>query len=562
MSTSSAEIPSLMPTAVDSQAPHSYRVLARTYRPKRFQDIVGQDVFVRLISSALAQSRIGHGFLLTGIRGVGKTTSARLLAMAVNCHTPVQEGETFEPCGTCASCQGFLDNKNIDIVELDAASHTGVDDIRQLLDSCHYRPLLGRYKVFIIDEVHMLSKSAFNALLKTLEEPPEHVIFIFATTEVAKIPATVLSRCLRFDLRRVMPHTLTQYLGVICQKEEFSWDEDALGLIAQAGEGSVRDSLSILDQALNMSLQQNTRHVTSALVSDILGLGNTALTYDLLDCLLKEDGAGAIRVFREFYEKGGDPLVMLDEMGRVFYQLLCRLGGVQEETYIPGEREKVFLNQHAEHLSIPAVNRLWQMHMKGRQELLRASFPERCFEVLLIRFLYTLPLPTPDQLVEGRGDVGGQAPSTKGTAASQAGATSRDASKSPQKTVPEKSTPLITFRSFEDVIACAEERRMGALHGHMLHSVSVLSFAPGRIALALRKELPSTFRASLKDFLDKETGQTWVVDVRDAPVKETPAFHQKERENTVKQAVLNHPLIQEAQATFPEFRLQEIHPKD
>ena len=235
-----------MPDSTESSV--SYQVLARKYRPKKFSEIVGQDVFVRLITSALKQKKIGHSFLFTGTRGVGKTTSARILAMTLNCLDP-EEGDFFEPCGTCVSCENFLKDKHLDILEIDAASHTGVDDVRQLLDSCQYRPMMGKCRVFIIDEVHMLSKSAFNALLKTLEEPPAHVKFIFATTEVHKIPATILSRCLRFDLRRIELSVLAGHLGEICTRENIMASQEALRMIANVAEGSLRDALSILEQA-------------------------------------------------------------------------------------------------------------------------------------------------------------------------------------------------------------------------------------------------------------------------------------------------------------------------
>ena len=318
-----------------------YKVLSRKYRPGRFQDIVGQELFVKLISRALLTDKVGHSFLLTGMRGVGKTTSARVLSMALNCSTPLK-GDFFEPCGQCVSCQNFLNDKHLDIIEIDAASHTGVDDVRQILESSHYQPMMGKYKIFIIDEVHMLSKSAFNALLKTLEDPPEKVKFIFATTEVKKIPLTILSRCLRFDLKCISTQKMTHHLGEVCTQEGLRAEKDALFLIAQVATGSLRDALSILEQTLILSSAAPTPHLKVSLVREVLGIVSPATFQNFFQALLKKDVQEALLKTHDFYLQGGDPLMFFDKFGQYLHALLCLK--VHAESCLANflEEEKIF----------------------------------------------------------------------------------------------------------------------------------------------------------------------------------------------------------------------------
>ena len=374
----------------------AYQPLPRRLRPQRFSDLVGQDLCVQLIQRAFQTGRMAHAFLFTGIRGVGKTTLARLLAKLLNCTQPVRlqkEGrELSEPCGTCASCEATQNDQHADVTEMDAASHTGVDDVRKVLEACHYRPLLGRYKVFIVDEVHMLSKSAFNAFLKTLEAPPAHVVFIFATTEPAKIPLTVLSRCLRFDLCRMAIEALQTYLTKICQQEGVTPEAEAMKLLAEAADGSARDGVSLLDQALLWVKGEDTKAATTTLsevvVRQLLGLQDVGLVADILLACTSYEAPRALSLFRTAYQQGADPLMLLDQMAAKVHAWA---------TTDPSKAEGA--STVSDMLTRPLLGRLWQMLMQGREELARSPFPHLAFEMLVVRLAYATQLPAPESLL-------------------------------------------------------------------------------------------------------------------------------------------------------------------
>ena len=376
-----------------------YRVLARTYRPSRFADLVGQEAMVRTLANAITSGRLAHAFILTGIRGVGKTTTARIIARALNCvGADGTGGPTPDPCGTCDHCASIGEDRHVDVIEMDAASRTGVDDIRELIEGVRYRPVSARFKVYIIDEVHMLSRNAFNALLKTLEEPPEHVKFIFATTEIRKVPVTVLSRCQRFDLRRVDGETLFSHLGAIAGREDVEIAEDALRQIVRAAEGSVRDALSLLDQAIAHAAGGR---IDGDRVREMLGLADRLRTADLLEALMRGEPAAALGLFDTLHEAGADPVAVLQDLLE-FTHWLTRLKAAPEDARAGGAVSDIELERGrtlAAGLSVPVLTRCWQILLKGVSETHMAVDPRQAAEMVLIRLAYAADLPTPAEII-------------------------------------------------------------------------------------------------------------------------------------------------------------------
>ena len=380
-----------------SDSAAAYRVLARKYRPSTFAELIGQEAMVRTLSNAIATGRIAHAFILTGVRGVGKTTTARILARALNCVGPDGSGgSTAEPCGQCAPCLAIADDRHVDVMEMDAASRTGVDDIRELTEGVRYRPVSGRYKVYIIDEVHMLSKNAFNALLKTLEEPPPDVKFVFATTEINKVPVTVLSRCQRFSLRRVPVEQLIPHYRRIAEAEGVEVEPAALALIARAADGSVRDGLSLLDQAIALS----GGRVAEAAVRDMLGVADRGLVFDLMETVLRGDAPAALEQMGRLYQGGADPLMILQDLLDLSH-FITRLKLAPEagtgDPITEGDRARA--RPLAEKLTIPVLARVWQMLLKGLEEVQVAPSPIQAAEMVLVRLAYVTDLPAPAELV-------------------------------------------------------------------------------------------------------------------------------------------------------------------
>ena len=341
-----------------------YKVLARKYRPQLFADLIGQDILVRILTNAITQNRIAHAYLLTGVRGIGKTTTARIIAMSLNCANRAEEN--CEPCGKCNSCISIRKDHNLDVIEMDAASKTGVDDIREIIDNVKYKPTSSQYKIFIIDEVHMLSKNAFNALLKTLEEPPPHVKFIFATTEVKKIPITIISRCQRFDLHRIENKNLTNLLINIANKEKVNINLDAMALIVRSAEGSVRDALSLLDQAITSSIDQ----ITASEIINMLGLANRSNIFDLIDAILKGNASSALEIYNQIHHAGTDILMIFDEMLNVVHFITqLKIAPVLKESIIIPEFERQKGLEIADKISVSSLGIIWQVLFKGYEEL-------------------------------------------------------------------------------------------------------------------------------------------------------------------------------------------------
>ena len=387
-----------------------YQVLARKYRPTKFSEVIGQDALVRVIENSFKSGRIAQAFILTGVRGVGKTTTARLLAKGMNCIGKDGTGlVTTEPCNECTHCIAIANGNHMDVLEMDAASRTGVNDIRELLETVQYQPNTARYKVYIIDEVHMLSRSAFNALLKTLEEPPEHVVFIFATTEIRMVPVTILSRCQRFDLRRIEPHVLIKHLQSIAEQEGARVDEDAMKLLVRAAEGSVRDGISLLDQAISFS----TGHITAEITRNMLGLVDKGRILDLVEVIFKGDAGGALEELKAQYNDGADPQTILMDLSETIHFLtVVKINAktLDDPTLSPEEKTRGL--ELSSKLSLPVLHRAWQMLLKILQELSYSPDHMMAAEMAMIRLTHVAELPTPHEMVKKLSTEKGNQPAT------------------------------------------------------------------------------------------------------------------------------------------------------
>ncbi|MFQ5984925.1 MAG: DNA polymerase III subunit gamma/tau [Alphaproteobacteria bacterium] len=502
----------------DARPDAPYRVLARKYRPTQFTGLIGQETLVRTLSNALEGGRLAQAYLLTGVRGVGKTTAARIIARALNCVGPDGKGgPTPTPCGVCEHCRTITEDRHIDVLEMDAASRTGVDDIRELIDGVRYRPTSARYKVYIIDEVHMISEKAFNALLKTLEEPPPHVKFIFATTEIRKIPLTVLSRCQRFDLRRVEADKLLAHLETIVAKEGVEAEPAALALIARAADGSVRDGLSILDQAI----AHGDGRVTEEMVREMLGLADRAQVFDLFEAVMAGKVRQALDLVRSQYDAGLDPVVLLqDLLDLTHWVTRLKIAPEAADAATVSELERVRGRTLAERLSMPVLSRAWQMLLKGLNDVRTAPTPLGAAEMVLVRLAYVADLPSPAEVVKGEtaepefapltdlapatggggpAEVhGGQSP---GEAPSPAGGPQAALAQAVEAAAPEP-------QSFREVVALADGHRAPALRepgeaamrsprtaaAQHPHVVAVMKAFPGASVTQVREAAPSPHR--------------------------------------------------------------------
>ena len=544
-----------------------YRVLARKYRPRDFSGLIGQEALVRTLTNAIAQGRLAHGFMLTGVRGVGKTTTARILARCFNCVGPDGKGgPTAEPCGQCEHCRAIADDRHVDVIEMDAASNTGIDDVRQIIDGVRYLPVSARYKVYIIDEVHMLSKPAFNALLKTLEEPPEHVKFIFATTEIGKVPVTVLSRCQRFDLRRIDAEELTQYFQKIAAAEGAKITDGAAAMIARAADGSARDGLSLLDQAIALSHGA----IDEAQVSDMLGLADRTQLIDLYDDVLKGRAAEALRRLQTMHQAGADAAVVLQDMLALTHWL-TRAKITPEPLSDPAtpEAERAWGAKVTPDLSIPVLARLWQMLLKGLGEVQAAPQPLAAAEMVLIRLMHAAHLPDPADLVRRLSENNGASASAPASRASGDGGRSAPASaprlQTQQQAVPQAAAPrtapqatLPQPQSFGDVVALFHAKREAILAAHLQSDVHLVQFEVGRIDFRPGERAPSNLPNRVAACLAEWTGKRWLVSVSahagEPTLKEqAAALAQMQREEAAR-----HPLIQAVLTAFPGATIDEV----
>jgi DNA polymerase-3 subunit gamma/tau len=564
--------------AADNTVGAAYRVLARKYRPITFAQMIGQDAMVRTLTNAFASGRIAQAFMLTGVRGVGKTTTARIIARALNCIGPDgQGGPTATPCGVCDNCIAIAEDRHVDVLEMDAASRTGVGEMRELLDGVRYRPVGARYKVYIIDEVHMLSTSAFNALLKTLEEPPAHVKFIFATTEIRKVPVTVLSRCQRFDLRRIDVETLTALYTDVAKAEGIEIAPAALALIARAADGSARDGLSLLDQAIARA----EGPVTEADVRDMLGLADRTQLFDLYDLLMRGDAKAALDLVGALYTAGADPAVIVQDLLELTHWL-TRIKLVPQAAEAPGvpEAERVRGGAMAGKLTTAQLARVWQMLLKGLAEVQTAPMPLQAAEMVLIRLTHAADLPTPADLLRQIHNGGGAANADRpppGGSVERTSTTSAVASPLP----PSRSEPNDRPRafagggaaaiaqtdtiaaapipdSFAAVVALLGERREAILQAHLKNNVHLVHFEVGRIEIRPDEHAPRTLANRLGALLSEWTGRRWVVAISGEPGEPTLAEQEAAADRRERAEVTAHPLVQAAMAAFPGATIEAI----
>ncbi len=563
----------LASTETGPAAKAGYQVLARKYRPTDFSSLIGQDTMVRTLTNAFDSGRLAHAFILTGVRGVGKTTTARIIAKALNCVGPHGDGNaTIEPCGQCQFCISIAEDRLVDVLEMDAASRTGVDDVRELIEGVRYKPVSARYKVYIIDEVHMLSRNAFNALLKTLEEPPEHVKFIFATTEIRKIPVTVLSRCQRFDLRRVEVATLSAHFKMIADKEGAKLTHQAIALIARAADGSVRDGQSLLDQTIATGAGAE---ITDTDVRGILGLADRERSFDLLGLTMRGDASGALGMMEEDYANGADPITVLRDLLEVVHWLTrVKVTPAVANDLVNPESERVRGADLADRLSMASLSRSWQMLLKGLQEAQTAPSPIQAAEMILIRLAYLSDLPSPADAVTSlqSGNAGqtpsrGQAaaPNTGNRAAVQAVTASTITQPAPQTDTETASQPQPTqpkIVNFEQIIALLDQENERILRTDLVNNAHLVTFQPGKIELRLVEGAAPDIPQRLYKFLNEHTDARWSVALANEGGDQTLAQQEDARKEALRAKVAAHPLIKSVMQTFPSAEIETIRNLD
>lgn len=534
-----------------------YRVLARKYRPKNFSELKGQDALVRTLTNAIQSGRIAHAFMLTGVRGVGKTTTARIIARALNC----EKGPTIEPCGVCDQCRAIAEDRHVDVIEMDAASRTGVDDVREIIDSVQYAPVSGRYKIFIIDEVHMLSKNAFNALLKTLEEPPEHTKFVFATTEIRKVPVTVLSRCQRFDLRRIDAKVLQDYFTEILGKENVSAEPAAVALIARAADGSARDGLSLLDQ----SISREPGKITEEQVRTMLGLVDRSISLDLYEALMKGENVAAMQFLDSLYKGGADALMVLqDLMDLTHYLTKLKVSpDIARDQALP-EAERVRGATLAQTLTVPVLTRAWQILQKGVPEVQHAFQPQQALEMVLIRLLYVSDQPSPSDLLKQMKDGstvsagGGAMPSGGGNGGRPVMMARNIGAIAAVSSAPVLHAEIANVNSYEEVVALFGQRREALLQAALTHDVHLVKFEKGHIEIRPRDNAPRNIAGQLAEKLNNWTGQRWIISMSRAEGQPTLGEVQRNAVNAVRDDVMASPVVAEILKVFPGAKITDI----
>jgi DNA polymerase-3 subunit gamma/tau len=545
----------------------NHAALARKYRPKVFAELIGQDAMVRTLRNAFASGRIAQAYMLTGVRGVGKTTTARLIARALNYETLSVTAPTLDMTEEGVHCRAILESRHLDVVEMDAASHTGIDDIRELIDSAHYKPNTARYKVYIIDEVHMLSKQAFNGLLKTLEEPPAHVKFIFATTEVRKVPVTVLSRCQRFDLRRIEIDQLAQHLAQVVEQEGAKADPAGLALIARASEGSVRDALSILDRAIAFGGGQ----VEAEAVRGLLGLADRTRIFDLLETVLGGDAGGALRALSELTRDGAEPGQVIADLADAVHAItLVKAAGKKSADPAASEAERARAAGLAERLPMPALARAWQMLLKGHEEVRESPRTLAAADMVLVRLAYAADLPSPADLARRLQDGAGAGPGVSASPSTAAKPSRKpvhaeaeapppvfdsadDENPEPQEAAPE-------LKSFEDVVALAEAKRDLKLKHALLEQVRLVHFKPGNIEVNPLPQAPRDLTQELMRKLKLWTSRVWIVAVSDETGAEPLGAQRRAKEAREIEAIREHPAVKEVMQHFPGARIAAVRP--
>jgi DNA polymerase-3 subunit gamma/tau len=534
-----------------------YRVLARKYRPTDFTGLIGQEALVRTLSSAFATGRIAHAFMLTGVRGVGKTTTARIIARALNCIGPDGKGTapTIQPCGVCEPCTSISESRNVDVQEMDAASRTGIDDIREIIEGVRYAPVAARYKVYIIDEVHMLSKQAFNGLLKTLEEPPPHVKFVFATTEIRKVPVTVLSRCQRFDLRRIDSAELAAYLATLAEKENVKIEEGALALIARAAEGSARDSLSLLDQAI---AHGEGEMITADTVRLMLGLADRGRVLDIFEKLMGGNLAEALTDLGGLYDAGADPLAVVQDLLETTHFLTrVKVAPAAQGFFDGGSGEAKRAADLAAKLSVASLTRAWQILLKGLFEVRDATRPISACEMVLIRLAHAAELPPTDKLVKDLLEGGAVPPGPRGggggapaPSSSSRGPVASGAAMPARAPVPE-GAPTAAIRNLEDIIALAAANNAPILRVALENYIHLVHLEPGRIEFRPHARAPRTLAGDLQQKLRDWTGERWAVSIASTGGAPTLAEQKQSAKTARFEAVAQEPMVRAVLDRFP-----------
>lgn len=522
----------------------NYLVLARKYRPKKFSEVIGQDVLVRTLSNSLKTGRLAHSFILTGVRGVGKTTTARLMARALNCiGSDGQSGPTTEPCGTCEQCTAISQEKHVDVIEVDAASRTGVDDVRELIDGVHYKPSFGRYKIYIIDEVHMLSKSAFNALLKTLEEPPAHVKFVFATTEIRKVPVTVLSRCQRFDLRRVEVPIMQAYFIQLLEKEKISFEDAALALLCKAADGSVRDGLSLLDQAINSADEK----ITEVSVKSMLGLNDKSDLLDLTESILKGEVEKALVGTQNLLNKGAEPLKIVQDLMEMVHALTALKVNPKSADVLAIPIEEIKrVQETATHLSVPDISMVWQVLVKGQQELKQTVLTTQTLEMIVIRAMHV-------KAVLSSASGGGS--QSKQDVQKTAPLETEQAMQAAQ---PSQQQNIELPHNFADVVQLFSDKKEPILASHLEYDVQVTKYSPGEIHLFVPKSLSSIFVRTVREKLMQWTGHNWKFIQENDASGTTLADQKKVQQQELMSRLRQNPEIQKILEAYPDAKINTI----
>ena len=570
-----------MTDSSNDMSQQQYQVLARKYRPETFADLVGQDAMVRTLKNAFETNRIAQAFIMTGIRGTGKTTTARIIAKGMNCIGPDGTGQpTTEPCGQCEHCTAIMEGRHVDVMEMDAASRTGVGDIREIIDSVQYRAASARYKIYITDVVHMLSTSAFNALLKTLEEPPAHVKFIFATTEIRKVPVTVLSRCQRFDLRRIEPEVMIALMRKIATAEGAQIHDDALALITRAAEGSARDATSLLDQAISHGAGETTADQVRAM----LGLADRGRVLDLMDMILRGDAAAALSELSAQYAEGADPLAVLRDLAEITHWVsVVKItpDAAEDPTISPDERARG--QQMAEALPMRVLTRMWQMLLKALEEVSAAPNAMMAAEMAVIRLTHVADLPSPEELIRKLQDTpppphpsaptggpgGGMSAPQGGTQAygSPAGGPMDTPGGGPVMSLgsgqaaalaPQTDKALARYPTFEHVVELIRVKRDGLLLEYVKTYLRLVAYQPGRITIQPTDDAPKDLAARLGQQLQGWTHARWIIALENEGGGETITERENAAENALRDEAKAHPLVQAVLESFPKAKITRI----
>lgn len=548
------------------------QVLARKYRPQVFADMIGQEALVQTITNGIAANRLAHAYMLTGIRGVGKTSSARIIAKGLNCIGADGNGSmTPNPCGKCRHCLDIANDAHIDVIEIDAASNTGVDNVREIIEGAKYNPVSARFKIYIIDEVHMLSKQAFNALLKTLEEPPERIKFIFATTEIRKVPITILSRCQRFDLRRIDEKILSDHLAKITLAEGAVAEEEALHLLARAGDGSARDAVSLLDQAIT----HFEGNITADKTRQMLGLADRTQLFDLYEAIMRGDMAESLQLLAAQYDCGADPLIMTQDMLELTHWLtrLKIIPDLANDIAVP-ESERVRGKTMAETLSMSALTTVWQMLLKGVIEIKQADNPLRALEMLVVRLGYAADLPSPAQMIEEikkNGITTEPRPITIlkpavveiPVALAEAKQTQPIVNIEEKKTLPEAEQsvePLIKIETMADVAKLARDKREMLLAFNIENHIRPIEITSGKLVCSFTDEAPDHLSFTLSQFLTKHTGIKWVVEMREKSVGKTQSEVKAEEKHKQLEKLKQDDVVASVLSAFKGAKIEQVKP--